>query len=69
MHKKYRYTKHSRHDSYFIEFRFSGFIKKNIKDLVHVVARNFNVKNITDRKVLPHITIAGPLFTRNEKTW
>lgn len=67
MHRKYRYTKHSRHDSYFIEFRFSGFIKKNIKDLVHVVARNFNVKNITDRKVLPHITIAGPLFTRNEK--
>jgi len=49
---------------YLIEFRFSGYAKQSIKELKSNITRNFGV---TKRKIVPHITLAGPLSTRDEK--
>jgi calcineurin-like phosphoesterase family protein/2'-5' RNA ligase len=49
---------------YFIEFRFSGFAKQSIKELKTNITEKFGV---TRRKIVPHITIAGPVSTRDEK--
>lgn len=52
---------------YLIEFRFSGETKKYLKDLIYDVSEKFHVRGATKRKPVPHITLAGPLFTTNEK--
>ena len=49
---------------YLIEFRFSGYAKQSIKELKSNITRNFGV---TRRKIVPHITLAGPLSTKDEK--
>lgn len=49
---------------YLIEFRFSGYAKKAIKELKGGISRTFHV---TRRKIIPHITLVGPLYTRDEK--
>lgn len=49
---------------YLIEFRFSGYAKEAIKDLKNSISRNFRVSK---RKIVPHITLVGPLYTRDEK--
>ncbi len=49
---------------YLIEFRFSGYAKQSIKELKSNITKNFGV---TRRKIVPHITLAGPLSTRDEK--
>ena len=51
-------------NSYLIEFRFSGYAKQSIKELKSNITRNFGV---TKRKIVPHITIAGSVQTRDEK--
>jgi len=55
-------SKHSQ--NYLIEFRFSGFAKQSIKELKTNITKKFGV---TRRKIVPHITIAGPITTRDEK--
>lgn len=50
--------------SYLIEFRFSGRAKEAIKDLKEGISKNFRV---TRKKIIPHITLVGPLHTRDEK--
>jgi 2'-5' RNA ligase len=50
--------------SYLIEFRFSGYAKEAIRELKNSISRNFHV---TGRKIVPHITLVGPLQTYNEK--
>ena len=53
--------------SYLVEFRFSGFAKKTIRELTAAISKNFGVKGATRHRVVPHITIAGPLSTNDEK--
>ena len=53
-----------RKKSYLIEFRFSGFAKKSIRELKQNITKNFGV---TRKKIVPHITIVGPLHTWDEK--
>jgi calcineurin-like phosphoesterase family protein/2'-5' RNA ligase len=49
---------------YLIEFRFSGYVKGAIRELKDNISRNYHVNR---RKIVPHITLVGPLYTRNEK--
>jgi len=49
---------------YLIEFRFSGNAKESIKELKNSISKNFRVSR---RKIVPHITLVGPLNTNNEK--
>lgn len=55
---------HSSNHDYLIEFRFSGFAKQSIKELKTNITQKFGV---TKRKIVPHITLVGPVSTRNEK--
>ncbi len=50
--------------SYLIEFRFSGRAKETIKELKECISKNFRV---TKKKIIPHITLVGPLHTNDEK--
>ena len=49
---------------YLIEFRFSGGAKEAIKELKDSISRNYHV---TRKKIVPHITLVGPLYTKDEK--
>ncbi len=49
---------------YLIEFRFQGKSKQKIKSLIREVNNKFNIRA---KKDIPHITLTGPLTTRNEK--
>lgn len=49
---------------YLIEFRFSGYAKKAIRELKDSISKNFHV---TRRKIVPHITLVGPLRTYDVK--
>jgi calcineurin-like phosphoesterase family protein/2'-5' RNA ligase len=49
---------------YLIEFRFSGYAKGAIKELKSSISRNFGV---TRWKIVPHISLVGPLYTYNEE--
>jgi len=51
---------------YLIEFRFHGYAKKYARDLIHEVARNFQVRGVTRNRAVPHITLFGPFTTRYE---
>ena len=48
---------------YLIEFRFSGYAKKAIKELKKNISRNYHVKS----QKIPHITLVGPVYTKDEK--
>lgn len=52
---------------YLIEFRFSGFGKKYLKQVIYEVGRKFRVKGVTNKRVVPHITMFGPFNTNNEQ--
>lgn len=52
---------------YLIEFRFSGYLKSQIKKLIHNISENHHVYGVTRRHVVPHITMVGPLDTDDEK--
>ena len=51
---------------YLIEFRFSGYSKNIIRDLVVTISRNFRVRRLAKKKTVPHITLVGPLQTNDE---
>ena len=53
-------------ESYLIEFRLSGSARKYVKDTVFEVAKKFDVKGVTKNRVVPHVTIIGPIETKNE---
>lgn len=63
MRKFSRRYKVRRPPSYLIEFRFSGYAKEAIKELKKNIARNYHVKS----QKVPHITLVGPISTRDEK--
>ena len=50
--------------NYLIEFRFSGYAKEAIRELKNNISKNFHV---TRKKIVPHITLVGPLQTKDEK--
>lgn len=50
--------------TYLIEFRFQGKAKQKIKSLIREINNKFNIQTKRD---IPHITLTGPLTTRNEK--
>lgn len=52
---------------YLIEFRFSGKAKKYLKDLIYDVSNRFDVMGATRKKPVPHISLAGPLYTTDER--
>jgi len=52
---------------YLIEFRFRGYAKRYAKNLIYDVAREFNVKGVTRKKPVPHITLYGPFQTNDER--
>lgn len=54
-------------DSYLVEFRLSGSAKKYVKQLAYNVARRFNVQGVTEKRVVPHVTIFGPFKATDEK--
>jgi calcineurin-like phosphoesterase family protein/2'-5' RNA ligase len=49
---------------YLIEFRFSGYAKEAIKKLKECISKNLHV---TKWKIVPHITLVGPLYTYDVK--
>lgn len=49
---------------YLIEFRFHGKAKYEIKRLIHEINRKFRIRS---KRAVPHITLAGPLYTNDEK--
>lgn len=53
--------------NYLLEFRLSGSAKKYVKDTAFDVARKFNVTGVTGTRVVPHITIIGPIKTDHEQ--
>jgi 2'-5' RNA ligase len=56
-----------RKNSYLIEFRFHGYAKKYLKKIIFEVSKRFNVKGVTRKRVVPHITLYGPFSTGYEK--
>ena len=52
---------------YLIEFRFSGKAKGILKDLIYTISKTYHVKGATRKKVVPHISLAGPLYTKDQK--
>jgi len=51
-------------NSYLIEFRFSCDAKKAIKEVKKGIKKNFGV---TRRKIVPHISLVGPVYTNDQK--
>jgi len=49
---------------YLIEFRFHGKANYEIKRLIYEINRKFRLKS---KQTIPHITLAGPFHTNNEK--
>ena len=49
---------------YLIEFRFHGKAKSKLKTLIEEVNRKFKIMS---KRVVPHITLVGPLCTNNEE--
>jgi 2'-5' RNA ligase len=52
---------------YLLEFRLSGSARKYVKDAIFDVARKFDVRGATGNRVVPHVTIIGPIYTTNEQ--
>jgi 2'-5' RNA ligase len=52
---------------YLLEFRLSGSARNYVKDTVFDVAKKFDVSGATRNRVVPHVTIIGPIKTTNEK--
>jgi 2'-5' RNA ligase len=53
--------------NYLLEFRLSGTAKKYVKQIAFDVSREFGVKGVTRNRVVPHISLIGPIKTNNEQ--
>jgi 2'-5' RNA ligase len=56
-----------RTNRYLIEFRLTGFARRYLKQTILQVAKEFDVKGVTQRRVVPHVTLVGPFTTIHEK--
>lgn len=52
---------------YLLELRLSGSARKYAEDIAFDVARKFDVSGATRKRVVPHVTIIGPIKTTNEQ--
>jgi calcineurin-like phosphoesterase family protein len=51
--------------SFFVEFRFHGYAKHYLKELLREVARKFRVKGALKPRAVPHMTLYGPSETND----
>ncbi|MHB8104617.1 MAG: 2'-5' RNA ligase family protein [Dehalococcoidales bacterium] len=51
--------------SFLIEFRMHGYAKEFAKEMIYSVAKEFKVKGVTKKRVVPHICLYGPGRTDN----
>lgn len=54
-------------ENYLVEFRFSGYAKKYLKQTIFEVAKKFRVRGASEKHVVPHITLFGPFNTSDER--
>ncbi len=52
---------------YLIEFRFSGKARDYLENLIYDISEKFQVSGAIRKKPIPHISLAGPLYTDDEK--
>jgi len=52
---------------YLIEFRFSGKARMYLKNLIYEISNKFDVTGSTRKKPVPHISLVGPLLTKDER--
>jgi len=52
---------------YYIEFRFQGKSKHEMKKLSYEVNRRFNLRHARRRRPIPHITLIRPFYTKNQR--
>ncbi len=52
---------------YLLEFRLSGTARNYVKDIAFDVSRKFGVKGVTRNRVVPHVTLIGPIQTNHEQ--
>ena len=49
---------------YLVEFRLHGYVKDKLRELTEAISKNFDIQS---KRMIPHVTIAGPLYTDDEK--
>lgn len=54
-------------EHYLLEFRFSGLAREFVRQLIFKVADKFQVRGVTDRRVVPHATLVGPFSMTDER--
>lgn len=52
---------------YFIEFRFQGKAKYEMKKMIYDIDRRFNLNQVRRKRPIPHVTIVAPFYTNNQK--
>jgi len=53
--------------NYLLELRLSGSARKYVEDTAFDVASKFDVNGVTRKRVVPHVTVVGPIKTIHEK--
>jgi len=54
-------------DNYSVQVRLQGYAKKYAKEVIFDVAREFDVNGVTQKRVVPHISLFGNFETLNEE--
>lgn len=52
---------------YFLEFRFQGKAKYEIKRMIYGINKKFNLKHAKRKRPIPHVTIISPFYTNKQK--
>jgi 2'-5' RNA ligase len=52
---------------YFIEFRFQGKAKHEMKRMIYDIDRKFHLKHTKRKRPIPHVTIVAPFYTNKQK--
>jgi len=52
---------------YFIEFRFQGKAKHEMKRMIYDIDRKFHLKHTKRKRPIPHVTIIAPFYTNKQK--
>jgi 2'-5' RNA ligase len=53
--------------NYLLEFRLSGTARNYVREVAFDVSNKFGVKGVTRNRVVPHISLIGPITTNNEQ--
>lgn len=52
---------------YFVEFRFQGKAKHEMKRMIYDIDRRFHLKHAKRKRPIPHVTIIAPFYTNKQK--